>query len=180
MKPFRFICLVCLPLSVSLFSCKTMLTDKNEYERGWEFEREEKTNKKTGTKSEGLKDLTKNILLKNEVESWLGVPYKYGGTTRAGVDCSAFCGFVYKKVYGITLNRSANDIFLQAAPVKRNELREGDLVFFKINSDKVGHVGIYLSGDRFVHASTSRGVVISSLNETYWKKHYHGGGRMKR
>jgi lipoprotein Spr len=87
---------------------------------------------------------------------------------------------VYKKVYGITLKRSANDIFLQAAPVKRNELREGDLVFFKINSDKVGHVGIYLSGDRFVHASTSRGVVISSLNETYWQKHYHGGGRVKR
>jgi lipoprotein Spr len=180
MKLFRFACFVYLIFSLTLFSCRTALNGKTEYEREWEFERNEKESKKADLNREELKSLTKNILLKEEVQSWLGVPYKYGGTTRAGIDCSAFCGYVYKKVYGITLNRSAHDIFLQTEAVKKNELREGDLVFFKIQSDRVSHVGIYLRDDRFVHASTSRGVTISSLNETYWQKYFHAGGRVKR
>jgi lipoprotein Spr len=58
-------------------------------------------------------------------------------------------------------------------------MREGDLVFFKIGQNTVSHVGVYLTNDRFVHASTSSGVMISDLKEPYWKKYYAGGGRME-
>jgi lipoprotein Spr len=182
-KTFRFI-LFFLIGTAGLYSCKTALSDKTEYERGWEFEHPEKGKKPKESKpvspSVGEKSGVKNATLKKEVDSWLGVPYKYGGTTRQGVDCSAFCGHVYKNVYGITLGRSAHDIYEQAAPLKKSELAEGDFVFFKINSSRVSHVGIYLGEDKFVHASTSRGVVISSLNETYWQKYYFAAGRIKR
>ncbi len=182
-KTIRFI-IPFLLAAASIYSCKTALSDKTEYEKGWEFEQPEKGKKpkenKNATPPVGEKSGVKNAALKKEVDSWLGVPYKYGGTTRQGVDCSAFCGHVYKNVYGITLGRSAHDIYEQSAAIKKSELKEGDFVFFKINSSRVSHVGIYLGEDKFVHASTSRGVVISSLNESYWQKYYFGAGRIKR
>lgn len=119
-----------------------------------------------------------NASLKKEIDQWLGVPYKYGGTTKQGVDCSGFCGNVFKNVYNITLGRSAQDIYNQAKPVNRSAVKEGDLVFFKINSSRVSHVGIYLSENKFVHASTSRGVMISNLTEAYWTKYYFACGRV--
>lgn len=178
-----------------LSSCKTVLTDKTEYENGWELESGGKPGRgkpKPGPKAGDDKTVSKlpakpgtgssigNTSLKKEVDQWLGVPYKHGGTTRQGVDCSGFCGNVFKSVYNITLGRSAQDIYDQSKPVNRSAVKEGDLVFFKINSSRVSHVGIYLSGNKFVHASTSRGVMISDLGEAYWTKYYFASGRVER
>lgn len=119
-----------------------------------------------------------NIKLLQAVDSWMGTPYRYGGNDRKGTDCSALCMNIYLEVYRREIARSTRDILEQARVVKRNELREGDLVFFKIKSSRVSHVGIYLYDGNFVHASTSRGVMISNLSEAYWTRYWYTGGRI--
>ena len=119
-----------------------------------------------------------NKKLIESVTSWLNTPYKYGGNTKQGTDCSGFVQQVYSEVYGISLARSAADIYSQCKKISRTDLKEGDLVFFKINTPKVGHVGIYLTDEYFIHASTQKGVIISNLAETYYAKYFHSCGRM--
>lgn len=113
------------------------------------------------------------------VNSWLGVPYKYGGTDRKGIDCSAFVGAVYKSVYHVTLQRTCNDMLREVNLIGRGDLREGDLLFFTNSKGKVAHVGIYLKDGLFAHASTSNGVSVSSVDGGYWQKHFYKGGRVK-
>lgn len=112
------------------------------------------------------------------VDSWLGTPYKYGGTTPDGVDCSGFAGVLYQEVYNKTVNRRAADIHDQCSTFGEQKLEEGDFVFFKIESSKVSHVGVYLQNGKFIHASSSRGVVINDLSETYYSKYFYKGGRL--
>lgn len=108
---------------------------------------------------------------------WIGVPYKFGGNDKKGVDCSGLIASIYPLVYNIKVPRASAQMYREARPVKKNDLKEGDLVFFKINTPEVGHAGILLFADYFVHASTSRGVMISRLSEPYWLKYFVGGGR---
>jgi cell wall-associated NlpC family hydrolase len=119
-----------------------------------------------------------NKRLIETVTSWLNAPYKYGGNSKQGTDCSGFVQQVYAEVYGISLARSAADIFAQCKKINRSELKEGDLVFFKINTSKVGHVGIYLTDEYFIHASTKKGVIVSSLTEEYYAKYFYSAGRI--
>ena len=121
-----------------------------------------------------------NVALYEAINSWLGVPYKYGGTDRNGIDCSAFVGTIYKQVYGISLNRTANDMLRNVTLIGKSQLREGDLVFFKNSKGKVSHVGIYLKDELFAHSSTSNGVSVSRLDNSYWQKHFYKGGRVKK
>ncbi|MDR0743787.1 MAG: C40 family peptidase [Tannerella sp.] len=126
-----------------------------------------------------------NITLYNACSSWIGVGYRYGGNTKKGVDCSGFVSAVYKQVYGIGLERnSANMLKKNCAPIRKNNLREGDLVFFKTtasgNRNIPTHVGIYLKNGRFIHAGSSRGVVVNSLSEAYYVRTWITGGRVKR
>lgn len=103
-----------------------------------------------------------------------------GGNSTKGVDCSGFVIQIYSNVYENPFqNRRARDLFLETNTVKKNDLIEGDLVFFKIRSKQIDHVGIYLSDGNFVHVSSSRGVMISNLNEAYFKKYFFSGGRKK-
>lgn len=113
------------------------------------------------------------------IDEWIGVKYKYGGTTKKGVDCSGFTNMLYNKVFNKELPRSSSDIAAVAKSVSKKELSEGDFVFFSIRSNKVDHVGIYLANNRFVHASTSKGVIISSLEHPYYAKHFKTGGRLE-
>ena len=110
----------------------------------------------------------------------MGVPYKYGGNDKKGVDCSGFINIIYPPVYNIKVPRASALMYKEAQPLEKKQLREGDIVFFKINTREVGHAGIFLFEDYFVHASTTRGVMISRLGETYWTKYFVGGGRFSR
>ncbi|UYQ95902.1 C40 family peptidase [Chitinophaga horti] len=120
-----------------------------------------------------------NERLFNFIEEWWGTPYRMGGNTRSGIDCSHFATNMLLEVFkaGISYGNSA-DLYNQSRKLSRKELQYGDLVFFKINRKSVSHVGVYLENDRFVHASVSSGVMISTLNEDYWKKYFIGGGRL--
>jgi lipoprotein Spr len=120
-----------------------------------------------------------NLKLYRFIDEWYAVPYKYGGKAKTGVDCSGFTTILLRDVYGITLVGSANTMYEECENVSEKNLKEGDLVFFKINSSKVSHVGVYLQNRRFVHASTKRGIVINNLDEAYYKKYFFKGGRPK-
>lgn len=122
-------------------------------------------------------DHIKNHELYQFIDSWYGVPYLYGGKTKKGVDCSGFSSALYREVFKKNMAGSAATLYTKCKPVKQKDLKEGDLVFFKISGDKISHVGVYLQNSHFVHASTKRGVVISSLNEAYYHKYFYKGGR---
>ena len=111
------------------------------------------------------------------LDEWMGVRYRYGGDSHNGIDCSAFVRRLYDKVYSTDLVRTARDQFSSCILEKnKDSLSEGDLVFFKIRSKRISHVGVYLKNNYFVHASSSQGVMISNLNDAYWTRYFVGGG----
>jgi len=120
---------------------------------------------------------TSNMKLFHFVYDWIGTPYRFGGSSRKGIDCSAFTKQLYSEVFNTTIRRSSRDIFSMVSPVSKDDLKEGDLVFFKIHSRSISHVGIYLGNNRFAHAS-SKGVAISSLDDAYYSRFFYKGGRM--
>jgi len=111
-----------------------------------------------------------------EIASWLGAPYKYGGTDRSGIDCSGFVMIVYQRVFGIKLIHQSSQQKEKSKPVDAAELKEGDLYFFKLDGKKISHVGMHVAPDFFIHASTKRGVVVSRLSEPYYTKAFSGFG----
>ena len=113
------------------------------------------------------------------VDEWWGTRYQYGGNSRDGIDCSAFMQVLYTNHFGITLPRTAKEQHDATTRISREELKEGDLVFFNTRGG-VSHVGIYLQNNKFAHAATSGGVMISDLDETYWAKRYIGAGRFEK
>ena len=119
-----------------------------------------------------------NVKLFETIEDWWGTPYRLGGHTKEGVDCSAFVYSLMLSVYAINLPRTSKEQYQTVAKIDDEELSEGDLVFFNTRGG-ISHVGIYLTNNKFVHASTSGGVMISDLNEAYWKTRYKGAGRVK-
>lgn len=126
-----------------------------------------------------------NIALYDACSGWLGVKHRTGGNSKKGVDCSGLVSIIYKQVYGIGLERSsANILRKNCTSINRNNLREGDLVFFKTmgsgNPKTPTHVGIYLKNGKFIHTSSSKGVIVSSLSEPYYVRTWITGGRVKR
>jgi murein DD-endopeptidase / murein LD-carboxypeptidase len=112
------------------------------------------------------------------IDEWRGTPYKYGGTNRSGVDCSGFVGELYRQVYTKNLPRTTSEIGKASKPISKSDLNEGDIVIFDINGKKGSHVGVYLANNKFVHASTSKGVVISDLENPYYQKAFSRGGKI--
>ncbi|HEY1870688.1 MAG TPA: C40 family peptidase, partial [Chitinophagaceae bacterium] len=117
-----------------------------------------------------------NIPLYQSIDVWYGAPYRYGGTTKDGIDCSAFVESIFMSAFGITLPRTAREQYKATRHISRTELQEGDLLFFNTTGG-VSHVGIYLQNNKFVHASVS-GVTISDMFEPYYVKHFIAAGRV--
>ena len=126
------------------------------------------------------KRASKPTNLEKYAKEWLGAKYVYGAASKKKTDCSGYVMQVYKGFYGISLDHSAQHIYDDGRgySIKRTKLQEGDLVFFG-NFWKISHVGIYLKGNRFIHASTSKGVVITSMDDNYWSSKYKGARRFK-
>ena len=114
------------------------------------------------------------------IDNWWGTPYRMGGSTLKGVDCSAFTQTLMSAIYNLSVPRTAVAQKSYCIPIDFNELKEGDMVFFNTSrkANVITHVGIYLQDDQFVHASSSSGVMISSLHEAYWSKRFKGAGRV--
>ncbi|HEX8979433.1 MAG TPA: C40 family peptidase [Parasulfuritortus sp.] len=113
----------------------------------------------------------------------LGTPYKMGGTDPAkGVDCSGLVHYVYKQSVDINLPHSAKALSQNGTPVKKDDLQPGDLVFFHTLKQRFSHVGIYAGDGNFIHASSREGkeVMVSSLDNSYWAKHFVGARRILR
>ncbi len=119
----------------------------------------------------------KNIPLLEQMDYWYGTPYRMGGTTKRGVDCSAFTRALVDEVFKVQLPRTAREQYATVDKIKKNELEEGDLVFFNTRGG-VSHVGIYLGNNKFIHSASSRGVMISDLDENYWSARYVGAGKL--
>lgn len=143
--------------SLFLFGCSTVPTSYNS-----------KNNSKV------LTNKPQKYLLMSQYNQWAGTKYKYGGTTKKGVDCSAFVGHVYRDAFNINLPRTTTDLIKEGKYVKREDLKAGDMVFFR----KGKHVGIYLGNNQFMHSSTKNGVVISDLDKGYYAKVYHQARRL--
>ena len=119
-----------------------------------------------------------NFALYQFIDEWYGVKYRLGGEDKTGVDCSAFAQRLYEQVFCVNIFRTAWEQFTNGYRLgKTDTLKEGDLVFFHPHSrkvSKIGHVGIYLMNNYFVHASSSQGVMISNLKDYYWSRYYSG------
>jgi cell wall-associated NlpC family hydrolase len=109
-------------------------------------------------------------------ESYLGTPYKYGAMGRNAVDCSGYVGLVYQEVYGVNLPRTSSKMWKKGKALPLSAARPGDLCFFSMSGKKgrIDHVGIYMGNNRFIHASTSGGVMYSGLNDNYLTKRFAG------
>jgi lipoprotein Spr len=113
--------------------------------------------------------------LNSFIRQWLHIPYKYGGMSKSGIDCSGFSSIVMRDVYDIKISRTARDQYNNGEKVRDSWRVPGDLVFFKnVRGHGVDHVGIYIGNNRFAHASTSKGVIVSDLDEDYYHKRYVG------
>lgn len=113
------------------------------------------------------------------IDAWWGVPHRIGGADKSGVDCSGFVVGLFDAVYGKQVPRTTEGLVAAAKPVDTSLLVTGDLVFIAFQGrKKVSHVGVYLQDGKFVHASTSKGVRIDYMRDSYYKKQQFSGGRM--
>jgi cell wall-associated NlpC family hydrolase len=115
--------------------------------------------------------------IRSAADSWMGSPYEFGGESRSGVDCSALTQALYEDAFSIGLPRTTGKQVNRGNPVEQSEMRAGDLVFFR-TADRQKHVGIYLDDGEFLHASSSRGVTISPMQNDYWQQNYWTARRL--
>lgn len=121
--------------------------------------------------------------IKREMKKFLGIPYRWGGESLRGMDCSGLTKKVYASIFGVELPHNSREQSrlhgLKEVPATRSDLRLGDLLFFGPKKKRIDHVGIYLSDGKFLHSCRSEGVTISSLNKAYWKNRLITSKRLK-
>lgn len=121
----------------------------------------------------------KHVRLQRVIESYLDTPYLWGGQDRNGIDCSGLVVVIFQQALGVSLPHSTEALFNMGQGVGSGKVRYGDLVFFAERGGTPTHVGIGLGGGRFVHASSERGVVISSLGTSYFRERFIGARRLQ-
>ena len=159
MKPLLLVLIALLLLS----GCSTRKVSKPTYKA-------KKTTKISSSKNKQSGSWI-NVALSKEYSKWNGVPYKYGGTSRKGVDCSSLMQILYRDAFSLKIPRTTKNQAKIGHQVNKNSSREGDLVFFKTGYN-TRHSGILIGKGKFIHSSTKYGVIISSLNNPYWKSKY--------
>ncbi len=112
------------------------------------------------------------------IVDWWGTKYQYGGSTKKGIDCSAFTSKLAKEVYGVELPRTASQQYSYSKRVPKSDLKDGDLVFFRTAGPSGWHVGVYITDGWFVHSSSNGGVKFNNINEPSYTKKYRGSGRI--
>ncbi len=123
------------------------------------------------------RDQTQRLV--REARKWIGTPYRYGGQTRSGTDCSGLTMTLFDDVYGVKLPRSSAMQREFALPIGERDLQPGDLVFFVTSGgSQVSHVGVFVGSGKMIHASVSKGVIESALDEKYYRQHFHSAGRV--
>jgi cell wall-associated NlpC family hydrolase len=120
-----------------------------------------------------------NVSMLKAIDDWWGTRYCMGGSTKSCIDCSAFTQTVMSDVYNVNLPRTAQEQYNSSEHIGLEQMEEGDLVFFKTSGRAISHVGIYLLNNKFVHAATSGGVMVSDLNDSYWQSRFRGAGRVR-
>ena len=120
-----------------------------------------------------------NLELLAQMEKWYGTQYCFGGSTDSCIDCSSFTQVILRDVYNVKIPRNSQQQFDASTKIETENLKEGDLVFFNTVSASmiITHVGVYVCNNKFVHASTSKGVTINDLSEKYFAKAFRGAGR---
>ena len=126
---------------------------------------------------ERSEDMAVRQQLLQHYQAWQGVPYRLGRTDKSGVDCSSFTQQAFQQQFGITLPRTTADQAFVGIQVANRSLQPGDLLFYR-SRFKVRHVGIYVGRGEFLHASTSRGVMISRVDNPYWRKYFWQARRL--
>jgi len=130
----------------------------------------------TNTEVEKLNNKT----LLEKLEEWWGTKYCSGGNTKDCTDCSGFSSSIFHEVYNLQLPHSAQEQYNSCDKIALEDLKEGDLVFFHTSRRRsISHVGIYLTNNKFVHASSSEGVTISDMNDKYWSPRFMAAGRVR-
>lgn len=173
---FRGLIVVFCAALLVLSSCsvkKKMITDSSKA-RGVEFKGSLKE------RYAALLEVSEREILNEKlykfIDEWMGAPNVPGGMKKNGIDCSGFAILLQKEIFDKNLPRTARQM---AEAVKRkyeNQLEEGDLVFFNFNGQPFNHVGIYLKNNRFVHVSTTKGVIVSNLKDSWYYKYFSRGG----
>ncbi|UYU32132.1 NlpC/P60 family protein [Siccibacter colletis] len=120
---------------------------------------------------ESLADGSIKSRILEQYNNWKGTRYHFGGTTRRGIDCSALMQHIFSDSINLSLPRTTGEQIHRGKSVSQQQLKPGDLVFFNTGPDH-RHVGVYIGGDEFIHASSSKGVTISMLSNRYWQHHY--------
>lgn len=124
-------------------------------------------------------ELLENNLLLAYIDEWYGTRYRLGGASKSGIDCSAFVQAIYSSAFAVSLPRTAREQYKTSRIISATELKEGDLVFFNTTGG-ISHVGIYLQNNKFVHASSSYGVIISDMFDPYYVRRFVGAGRVEK
>lgn len=167
-----------LAVAVLLSACSSTNTAKNMHSETLGVP--EETSSLQASQDE-FENLVRNVDVKSRLmdqyAAWKGVRYRLGGNTKKGIDCSAFVQRTFREQFGLELPRSTYEQQATGKSIARTRLRTGDLVLFKAGSTG-RHVGIYIGNNQFVHASTSSGVMISDMDEPYWKKRYNEARRV--
>jgi lipoprotein Spr len=124
-----------------------------------------------------VEQLPSSALLE-QIDPWMGVPYRSGGSSRSGIDCSAFTMQVLEQCCGYKLPRTSKQQHAFCQPAALASLSSGDLLFYATRGRGVSHVGIYLGNGKFAHASVSNGVTVSDLSDPYYQKRFISAGRI--
>ncbi len=118
-----------------------------------------------------------NVSLLKLIDDWWGTDYCTGGSSKNCIDCSGFSHVIMQEVYNVNVPRTAQEQYNSSQKINLEDMNEGDLVFFYTGGREISHVGVYLQNNKFVHSASSGGVMVSDLNDSYWKPRFKGAGR---